>query len=148
MHSKSDFRTRIACLYGSQPSSVLVCNQKSDLSTRIECLYGSQTSSVVLCVQYSVISTRITCLYGSQPSSVVYASKTATFGPELQVSMQNGVISIRITSLHGSPPLSVVLCMQNCDIRTRHARLQLSQTSSVALSTHNSVLNTSIKRLY
>ena len=35
----------------------------------------------------SVISTRITSLYGSQPSSVVFACKTATSGPELQVSL-------------------------------------------------------------
>ena len=31
--------------------------------------------------------TRITSLYRSQPSSVVFACKTATLGPELQVSM-------------------------------------------------------------
>ena len=37
-------------------------------------------------MQYSVISTRITCLYGSQPLSVVVGFKTATFGPEQQVS--------------------------------------------------------------
>ena len=35
----------------------------------------------------NVISFRITSLYGSQPSSVVFAFKTATLGPELQVSM-------------------------------------------------------------
>ena len=35
----------------------------------------------------SVLSIRITSLYGSQPSSVVFECKTATFGPELQVSM-------------------------------------------------------------
>ena len=40
-------------------------------------------------MQYSVINTRITCLYGSQPLSVVFACKTATFGPELQVSIGN-----------------------------------------------------------
>ena len=34
-----------------------------------------------------VISFRMTSLYGSQPSSVVFACKTATFGPELQVSV-------------------------------------------------------------
>ena len=34
-----------------------------------------------------VISIRITSLYGSLPSSVVFACKTATLGPELQVSM-------------------------------------------------------------
>ena len=33
-----------------------------------------------------MISTRITNLYGSLPSSVVFAFKTATFGPEIQVS--------------------------------------------------------------
>ena len=35
----------------------------------------------------SVLSITITSVYGSQPSSVVFACKTATFGPELQVSM-------------------------------------------------------------
>ena len=38
-------------------------------------------------MQNNVISIRITCLYGSHPSSVVFACKTATLGPELQVSM-------------------------------------------------------------
>ena len=34
-----------------------------------------------------MISIRITSLYGSHPSSVVFACKTASLGPELQVSM-------------------------------------------------------------
>ena len=38
-------------------------------------------------MQNNVISIRNTRLYGSQPSSVVSACKTATLGPELQVSM-------------------------------------------------------------
>ena len=38
-------------------------------------------------MQNSVISTRINCLYGSHPPSVDFACKTATLGPELQVSM-------------------------------------------------------------
>ena len=38
-------------------------------------------------MQNNVISIRITSLYGSQPSSVAFACKTATLGPELQVSM-------------------------------------------------------------
>ena len=38
-------------------------------------------------MQNSVISTRINCLYGSHTPSVVFACKTATLGPELQVSM-------------------------------------------------------------
>ena len=38
-------------------------------------------------MQNSVPSIRITCLYWFQPSSVVFGYKTASFGPELQVSM-------------------------------------------------------------
>ena len=55
--------------------------------TRINSLYGTQTSPVVLCMQNSMISTRITSLNGSHPSSVVFAFKTATLGPDLQVSI-------------------------------------------------------------
>ena len=43
--------------------------------------------SVALCKQNNVISIRITSLYGSQPSFVVFVYKTATLGPEIQVSM-------------------------------------------------------------
>ena len=35
----------------------------------------------------NVISIRITTLYGSKPSFVIFACKTATLGPELQVSI-------------------------------------------------------------
>ena len=38
-------------------------------------------------MQNNVISITITSLYGSQLSFVVFACKTATLGPELQVSM-------------------------------------------------------------
>ena len=37
-------------------------------------------------MQNNVNSIRITSLHGSQPSFVVFACKTATLGPELQVS--------------------------------------------------------------
>ena len=46
-----------------------------------------QVWPVVLCIHNNVISTWISSLYGSLPSSVVFACKTATFGPELQVSI-------------------------------------------------------------
>ena len=42
---------------------------------------------MVLCIQNSGFSIRITSLYVSQPSFVAFACKTATLGPELQVSM-------------------------------------------------------------
>ena len=38
-------------------------------------------------MQNNVISIGITSLYVSQPSFVVFACKTATLGPELQISM-------------------------------------------------------------
>ena len=38
-------------------------------------------------MQNNVISIRITSLHGSQRSSVAFAYKTATFGSELQVSL-------------------------------------------------------------
>ena len=38
-------------------------------------------------MQNNVNSIRNTSLYGSQPTSVDFACKTATLGPELQVSM-------------------------------------------------------------
>ena len=61
--------------------------QNSDIMTRITSLYWAQTSPMVFCTQSSVFSTRITSLYVPQPSFVAFACKTATLGPELDVSM-------------------------------------------------------------
>ena len=55
----------VACLYCSQPSSVVLCIHNSDIMSRINSLYGSQTTPVDLCMQNSVISTRITSLHVS-----------------------------------------------------------------------------------
>ena len=71
-------------LYGFQPSPVVSCMQISDFNTRMSSLYGFQLSSVVLFMQNSDFKTN---LYWSQPSSVVFASKTASLGPKLHVSM-------------------------------------------------------------
>ena len=109
----SDIMTRINSLYGSQSSPVVLCMQNSMISTRNTSLHGSQTSPVILCMQNIVISTRITSLYWCQPSFVVFACKTATLGPELQVSMgprhhrcffciQKSDFNTRIASLYGS----------------------------------------------
>ena len=79
--------SRIKRLYGFQPSPVVLSMKNSNFRTKIACLYGSMTSPVVLCMQNSVPSIGITSLYESQPSSVVFGCKTATLGPDLQVSM-------------------------------------------------------------
>ena len=55
-------------------------------SSRFTNLHGTQNSPVVLCMQNNVTSIKIICLYRSHPSFVVFACKTATLGPELQVS--------------------------------------------------------------
>ena len=85
-------------------------------------VYWPQPSSLALCIQNNMISIRNTSLYGSQTSFVVFACKTATLGPELQVSMwsqpssvvlyiHNSVIMIRINCLYGTQTSPVVLCM-------------------------------------
>ena len=87
LHAKQRLWTRITNLYVSQRSSVVLCMLYSVICTRITSLCGTQTSPDVLCMQNNVPSIRITSLYVSQPSSVVFGCKTASFGPELQVSM-------------------------------------------------------------
>ena len=63
------------------------CIPNCEFWSEIAYLYGSQNSPVIFCMQNSVPSFRIASLYRSQPSSVVFAWKTATYGPEKQVSM-------------------------------------------------------------
>ena len=134
---------RITSFYGSQPSSVDLCIQKRDFRTRIAYLYGSLTSPVILCMQNSVPSIRITSLYGSQPSSVAFACKTSTFGPELPASMgpfphlwiliAKQRLLHQHTNLYGYKTSPIVLCMHNCVISTRITRLYGFQPSSVVL---------------
>ena len=50
-------------------------------------VYWSRPSSVILCIQNRAFSIRITNLHVSQPSFVAFVCKTASLGPELQVSM-------------------------------------------------------------
>ena len=64
------------------------CMEHSECWTRIACVYESQTSPVVVCMLNSVISIRITSLYGSLASPVFFfVFKTSTLGPKLHVSM-------------------------------------------------------------
>ena len=97
-------------LYGSQPSSVVFACKTANFGSELQVSMGPRlrllicecktacldpelrlsivrTSYVVLCIQNSDFSIRITSLYGCQPSFVAFAYKTATLGPELQVSM-------------------------------------------------------------
>ena len=72
---------------------------------------------------------------GSRPHLWFCPCKTETLGLEFKVSV--------------SPkPHLWVLCMQNSDFRNSNTSLHGSQTSSVVLRTHNSVLSTRISRPY
>ena len=101
-------------------------------------------------MQNSVICTSNTSLYGSQPSSVVFATKTATCGPELQVSTgprlhlsfctcNTAWLALEILVLW-LPVLICGFCMQNSDFWSRITSLYGSQTSPVILCMQNSVI--------
>ena len=150
--------TRITCLW----VPTRICGfpiQNSDFWARITSLFGSQASPGIFCMQNSVPSIRITSLHGSQPSRVVFGWKTATFGPEKQVSMgpRHDLSLCECKTVWYASDLLVSMCpnphlcfflMQYNAFWTRISSLYGSQTSSVALSTHNCELNTRIKRLY
>ena len=99
----------------------------------------------------------IICLQ-SIPHLWFCASKTATLGPELQISVsqtvsvvlsiQNCDFTTRITSLYVSQPSSVVLCIQNREFSTRITSLYRLQNLPLVLSMQNSVISTRITSLY
>ena len=71
----------------SQPSSVFFAFKIATLAPELQ-VYGSQPSSVVLCIENSDFRARFTSHYGSQTSPMFFfAFKTAALAPELQVSM-------------------------------------------------------------
>ena len=141
---KMDFSRRIASLYGSQPSSVVLCLHNSDIMTRINSLYGSHTSPVILCAQNRVISTRITSLHGSQTSPVVMCMQTTWLASELLVSMgpshhlwfvhaKHRLLDQNYKSLW-VPALICGFCIQNSDFSTRIASLYGSLPSTVVFA--------------
>ena len=153
-----DFRTRIASLSGSQTSPMTLSMKNRVLINRINCLYRSQTSSMNLCKQNSLLSTKITSLYGSQPSSVVFPCKTATLGPELQVSIGP---STHLWLVHSKqrlynqnyrsvrvPALVCGFVHSKSVFSTRITSLYVSHLSSVHLCIQNSEFMTRINSIY
>ena len=154
----SDFRNRITRLYRWIDPTCDFRMQNSDFWTRITSLCGFQTSPVIFCMQNSVPSIRNTSLHGSQPSRVVFGCKSATYGPEKQVSMglrhhlshcecKTALLASDLL-VSVSQPSSVFFLMQYSAFWTRISSLYGSQTSSVVLGTHNCELNTRIKWQY
>ena len=110
-------------------------------------------------MQNSVPSIRNTSLHGSQTSRVVFGCKTATYGPEKQVSMgpRHDLSLCECKTALLASDLLVSMCpnphlcfffMQYSAFWTRISSLYGSQTSSVVLSTHNCELNARIKIQY
>ena len=155
----SAFRTRITSLCRWIDPTCGFCMQNSDFWTRITSLCGSQTSPVIFCMQNSMPSIRNTSIHVSQPSRVVFGCKTATYGPEKQVSIgpRHDLSLCKCKTAWLASDLPVYMFpnphlsfkkMQYSAFWTRISRLYGSQTSSVVLSTHNCELNTRMKRQY
>ena len=108
-------------------------------------------------MQNSLISTRINSLYGSPSSSVDFDCKTATFGPEQQVSISPRhplsfyacktvwLAPELLVSMGPSPQLWFLDAKQR--LLDQHTSLYGFQTSPVVLCVQNSVISTWINSL-
>ena len=105
-----------------------------------------------------MIRTRITSLYGSQPSSVVFACKTATFGPDVHVSMgpRHHLSLFACNTACFAPELLLSMC-PSPSLRFLYAKQRLlyrisnlygSHISPVVLCMQYSVISTRITNLY
>ena len=128
------------------------------LEQNYKCLLVPDMTCRFLCLKNSVISPWNTSLYGSKPSSEVFTCKKGLLDPNNNslwvpdltcpfVQAKHRHLRQNIKSIW-VPALSCGFCMQNSDFRTRLTSLYGSQTSSVVLSTHNSVLSKRINRPY
>ena len=110
------------------------------------------------CMQNSEFWIRITSLYGSQPSSVVFACKTATLGPELQVSMgprphlwffafKTGTLAPELQVSIG-PSLHLRFLHATQRLWIRITSLYGSQTSPMVFCMQNSHFSSRIYSLY
>ena len=113
---------------------MVFCNQNSDFCTRIASLCGSQLSFVAFACKTATLGPELQVSIGPRPHLWFFALITATLAPELQVSV--------------SQPSSVVLCIHKSDIMTRINTLYGSQTSPVVLCMQNNVSSTRNTSLY
>ena len=115
--------------------------QNSDFSTRIASPYGSQPSSAVFAFKTATLHPELLVSMGPRLRLRFFAFKTATFVPELQVSMgpshhlwffhaKQRLLDQNYKSLW-VPALICCFCIQNSDFTSRIASLYGSQPSSV-----------------
>ena len=161
---------------------MVLCFQKSDIRTRIACLYGSQTSPVVFACKTATFEAELQVSMGSRLHLSFCACKTAWLPSEILLSMgpsphllildakqrlldqnnrslwvpaftcgfwlQKSFFWCRIIILYGSHTSPVSFCMKNIISSTRFTSLCGSQTSPVVLFMQNSVISSRIISLY
>ena len=83
----SDFSTRIASLYGSQPSSVVFACKTATLRPELLVSVGSRPHLWFFACKTATLRPKLQVPIGPRPHLLFYAVKTATLAPELQVSI-------------------------------------------------------------
>ena len=127
------------------------------ISSRITCLYGSQPLSVIFACKTATFVAELQVFMGPRHDLSFCAYKTAWLASEILVSMspishvwfldaKQRLLDRNNKSLW-VPDITCRCVHENSVIRTRISSLYVSQTSSVVVSTHNCVLNTKIKSL-
>ena len=121
-------------------------------------LYGSQPSSVVLCIKTPTLEPKLYVSMGPGLHLWFCACKTECLASELLVPMgpvlicgfcmQNNDFWTRITSLYGSQTWPVDLCMQKSVISTRITILYGSQPSSMFFAGMQRLLDQNYKSLW
>ena len=150
----SDFSIRIACLYVSQPSSVVFEFKSATLAPELQVSTGPSPHLWFLNAKQRRLNQNykslwvpdLTCrfVHAKQCVWIRIASLCGSQTSPVVVCRQNSIISTRITSHHGSQTSPVVLCRQNSVISTRITSHHGSQTSPVVLCRQNSVISTRI----
>ena len=167
---------------GPKPHLWFFCIQNRDFRTRIAGLYGSQPSSLVFACKAVTFGSELQRSMSPIPHLWLFACKTAWLAPELLVSMgptphlwflhakqrlldqnckslwvpaficgfcmQNRDLMTRINGLYGHQTSPVLLCIQNSAISNRFTSLNGSQTSPAVLCMKNNVISIRINSLY
>ena len=129
VYSKQRFRSKIACVYASQTSPVILCLKNGVPSIRITSLYGSCLHLWFLNAKQRHLDQNntplwapdTTCHFVHTKQRELHQKNWSQWVPALICGfcMQNREFWSRITSLHRSQTSPVILCMQCCEISTR-----------------------------
>ena len=138
----SDFWNRITYLNGSQTSPVVLWMQYSVISTRITCLYGHQPLSMVFACKTETFGTELQVSMGPRPHLWFLNANQrhldrinkSLWVPHLTCHFVHAKRRDLHQNDYGFQPSSVVLCMQNCGFRIRLTSLYGSKTPHVVFA--------------